>query len=257
MSFEPGPAPALEVAIASAAGAEAAELGGADRLELCNALELGGITPSAGLLEGVLAATSLPVHVLVRPRPGDFCYSAADLDTAQREARALAAQGAAGIVLGALTRDAQIDVEATARLIEAAKSVNSSIEITFHKAFDQLRMPLPALDVLAELGVDRVLSSGQAQRAVDGVTLLAAMTACSSGVEIMAGGGVLPADIAELAQRAQVDAIHFSAKQSGPAVPMSHISLGTADGANPNAYFVTDQGLIRSARAEITAVAGY
>lgn len=247
-------APALEVAIASAAGAMSAEFGGADRLELCNALELGGVTPSAGLLESVSAASSLAVHVLVRPRPGDFCYSDSELATAEHEARWLAQQGVAGIVLGALNRDGTIDAVATTRLIAAAKSAAENVEITFHKAFDQAVDPLAALELLAGLGVDRVLSSGQAQRALDGVAVLSAMAALGSGVQIMAGGGVLPADIRELSRNGQIDAVHFSAKQRGPSIPSRSISLGSADGADPNAYFVTDQALVRQARSEIAAL---
>jgi len=250
------PVPVLEIAIASAAGAVAAQLGGADRLELCNALELGGVTPSAGLTASVLAATELPVHVLVRPRPGDFCYDASEIGTAEHEAQLLARQGAAGIVLGALTGDGQIDVAATSRIIAAAKSVAPAVEITFHKAFDQSADPLPALQLLAGLGVDRVLSSGQAQRARDGIPVLSAMAAQRSGVQIMAGGGVLPADIADLSRLARVDAVHFSAKRPGPSAANVGISLGSADGADPNAYFVTDQALVRQARAEIAALAG-
>lgn len=247
--------PVLEIAIGSAAGAVSAQLGGADRLELCNALELGGVTPSAGLTESVLAATNLPVHALVRPRPGDFCYSASELSTAEQEARLLARQGVAGIVLGALTSNGRIDPLATTRIIAAARSAAPSVEITFHKAFDQTADPLQALELLAELGVDRVLSSGQAQRALDGVSVLATMRAQHSGVQIMAGGRLLPADIAELARNASVDAVHFSAKRPGPSAPNGAISLGSADGVDPNAYFVTDQALVRQARAEIAALA--
>lgn len=249
-------APALEIAVTSASGAQAAQRGGADRLELCNALELGGITPSAGLVEEVLTATSLPVHILVRPRPGDFCYDQDQLATAAREARLLARQGVAGIVLGALTRDARIDSAAAIRIIEAAKSENPDLDITFHKAFDQLADPLAALPELAGLGIDRVLSSGKAQRALDGCAVLAAMTSLASGVQVMAGGGVLPGDIPALATQSQVDAVHFSAKRSGTSTPASSISgtsisLGSADGADPNAYFVTDQALVEQARSQI------
>ncbi|NYE96315.1 copper homeostasis protein [Psychromicrobium silvestre] len=236
----------LEIAIASAAGAAAAERGGADRVELCSGLELGGLTPSAGLIEAVLEATNLPVQVLLRPRPGDFCYSEDELRTAEREARSLAHQGVTGVVLGALLPGGRVDLETTARLISAVRTIRPGAEIVFHRALDQAVDAVEALEGLAALGVDRVLTSGQASRAAGGVVCLARMVALDSGIEIMAGGGVAPKDIPALAE-AGVAAVHLSAKRKATTASSAALALGSADGQDPNAYFLTDEGLVRQA----------
>ncbi|AJT42622.1 copper homeostasis protein CutC [Psychromicrobium lacuslunae] len=243
----------LEIAIASAAGAVAAYRGGADRVELCSALELGGVTPSAGLIASVLDASELPVQALIRPRPGDFCYSPEELATAVLESVECAKQGVAGVVIGVLTPSGHVDLAATERLIEAARSVNSEIEIVFHRAIDQAVNAVDAVGSLAALGVDRVLSSGQAARAIEGLASLTAMVKANSGVQIMAGGGVRTADIPALFKEAGVAAVHLSAKAAGPAIPGATLALGSADGSDPNAYFVTDKDLVSAAAEQLNS----
>lgn len=244
---QPTRAVQLEIAIASAAGAAAAQAGGANRVELCSGLELGGLTPSAGLVDACMEAGTLPVNVLLRPRPGDFHYDESELATAEREARMLARQGVAGVVLGALRRDGTIDVPATSRLIAAVLNQSADTVITFHRAIDHVADPIAALETLAGLNVHRVLSSGQAHRAIDGLAVLKQMKSLNTDVEIMAGGGVRPEDIPVLIGRARVDAVHLSAKISGPSVPASAVALGSADQSDPNRYFITDESLVRSA----------
>lgn len=241
----------LEIAIASAAGAIAAQRGGADRLELCSALELGGVTPSAGLIAAVLEASELPLQALIRPRPGDFCYSAEELSTALLETIECTKQGVAGVVVGALTPSGHVDHAAIERLVEAARSVNSTVEIVFHRAIDHAVDAIGAVESLANIGVDRILSSGQAARAIEGLTNLAAMVEADSRVQIMAGGGVRAVDIPALINAAGVAAVHLSAKTAGPAIPGSTLALGSADGANPNAYFVTDEALVSAAAEQL------
>jgi len=265
----------LEIAVTSLGGAQTALAGGADRVELCTALEIGGVTPSQGLTEAVVA-TGLPVHALVRARGGDFVYDAADLDVMEREVRTLVAAGAAGVVVGALRLDGSLDVDAVARLATAAREAAAArsgdqggdrVEVTVHRAVDRAASPVDAVAALATLGVDRVLTSGGASRAGDGLAsgALAAMVAASGGVEVMAGGGVRVDDVAALVA-AGVAGVHLSASTTRP--PRSEIggadAVGTADaplvslgsaGAS-DAYAVTDASVVLAARAALDAAVG-
>ncbi|WP_278262597.1 copper homeostasis protein CutC [Nocardia sp. AG03] len=202
---------ALEFAVQDVAGARLARQLGADRVELCSALGgTGGITPSLGLIEGAVA-TGVPVHVLIRCRPGDFVYDEDELAVMAADAVAAMQAGAAGVVVGALTEQREVDVPALERLVEGLRLGQG--ELTFHRAVDQVSDQFAALDVLRELGFRRVLSSGGAPSCVEGLGALAALVEhADRGVEVMAGGGVRVADIAAL-RNAGVDAIHLSARR--------------------------------------------
>ncbi|NEA44338.1 copper homeostasis protein CutC, partial [Streptomyces sp. SID11385] len=183
-----GPRPALEIAVTSAAGARTAREHGADRVELCTGLELGGLTPSAALVESV-AAVGLPVQVLVRCRPGDFVHDAEELALMAAEVRSVIASGARGVVIGALTVEGGLDVDAVARLRDAAHEAGPSVEVTLHRAIDVSADPVAAAALLPALGLTRVLTSGGAPAAGQGLDRLAAMAAAAPGVQVMAGGG--------------------------------------------------------------------
>ncbi|WFN91306.1 copper homeostasis protein CutC [Gordonia sihwensis] len=180
-----------------AEGAATARANGADRVELCTALGVtGGLTPSAGLLDAV-CAVGIDVHALIRTRPGGFVYSDAEVDVLAADVAAavrLAVRlGARGVVIGALHADGTVDAGATGRLLAAARDAEQRagrrIDVTFHRAIDAAADPIAALTVLAGLGVDRVLTSGGAARAGDGLDVLRALVAADTGVEVMAGGG--------------------------------------------------------------------
>ncbi|NED15211.1 copper homeostasis protein CutC, partial [Streptomyces sp. SID9124] len=141
------PRPALEIAVTSPAGARAARENGADRVELCTALELGGLTPSAALVEAV-AAEGLPVQALVRCRPGDFVHDAEELALMAAEVRSVIASGAAGVVIGALTADGALDTDAVARLADAARATGRPVEVTLHRAVDQSADPVATAALL-------------------------------------------------------------------------------------------------------------
>ncbi|MCF8589211.1 copper homeostasis protein CutC [Gordonia liuliyuniae] len=201
---------ALEIAVQDAAGAAIALAGGADRVELCAALgATGGLTPTLGSLEAT-TATGVGVHVLIRGRPGGFVYTRAEVTTMAADIGHLVGAGASGVVIGALNEDAAVDRDATASLIAAARGAGA-VDVTFHRALDAAADPLVALQVLAELGVDRVLTSGGAPTAGDGLDVLAALVEADSGVQIMAGGGVRPDTVPELVAIG-VDAVHLSAR---------------------------------------------
>lgn len=246
--------PQLEIAVTGSSGAVVAHQNGADRVELCTALELGGLTPSQGNVERTLSETNgeLEVHALIRPRPGDFCYNRDDLATAEREVRLLVSQGVTGIVIGALDADGTIALDSTQRLIAAARESSAQIDITFHRAIDQTINAVAAVETLIDLGIDRVLSSGQSNSALDGLKTLRAMTHAGSGrLEVMAGGGVRIGDVDALVRQAGVDAVHLSAKATEGAAVSPGVSLGSSDGANPSAYFVTDPQIVEQAAAAV------
>lgn len=194
----------IEACVDSVGGAIAAEHAGARRIELCAALADGGTTPSVGMIAAVLARVSIPVVVMVRPRGGDFLYDDGELDAMRRDIAAAIDAGAEGVAVGALRRDGTVDREALATLVRAA----SPATVTFHRAFDMSRDLPEALEALAGAGVTRVLTSGAAPKAIDGVNTIAALVRQSAGrVEVMAGGGIRAADIAPLA-RAGVREVH-------------------------------------------------
>ncbi|MET3142337.1 UNVERIFIED_ORG: copper homeostasis protein [Arthrobacter sp. UYEF2] len=248
--------PALEIAVTSAAGARTAQLAGADRVELCAALELGGVTPSQGLIAAVAESTGgdLPVHVLVRPRAGGFCYSEDELRTYSLELRAVAAQGVAGAVIGTLKSSGAVDKEATRRLMAATWDVDPGLCITFHRAIDQADDVEAAMASLLDLGVQRILTSGQAAAAREGSTVLRRMVELAAGrLEIMAGGGVGVGDIGHLAAIVGVDAVHLSAKAVQHPAAGSVLPLGSADGG---AHFGTDARIVAEAVAAVRAARG-
>ncbi|MGI9823976.1 copper homeostasis protein CutC [Agromyces sp. Marseille-Q5079] len=203
----------VEIAVQDAAGVRIALTQGAARVELCQALGLGGLTPSAGLVEAAVAVAgeaSAPsfVHVLVRPRGGGFVYDADEIDTIVRDIRWAASQGAHGVVVGAATDAGSLDTDAIAAFVAAAEG----IDVTVHRVVDATPDPLGAVLQLAGLGVRRVLTSGGGADCRAGLTTLARMVDEVAGtLEIMAGGGVKVDDISALAA-VGVDAVHLSAR---------------------------------------------
>ncbi|HEV7184074.1 MAG TPA: copper homeostasis protein CutC [Leifsonia sp.] len=237
----------VEIAVQDPAGVRIALGAGVDRIELCSALSTGGLTPSAGLIAAAVAqadAAGRPgfVQVLVRPRGGGFVYTPDELDVTIADIRNARSAGAGGVVIGVLDTAGAIDAEATSRLIEAA----DGIEVTFHRAMDAVADPIDALETLIGLGVTRILSSGGEARSIDGVGMLAALTAEASGrIQIMAGGGVRVADLQAIAATG-VDAVHLSARAtvtgavSGP-------------GGGDDSYDVTSPELVHEAVAALHA----
>jgi copper homeostasis protein len=206
--------PELEIAVTSASAAGAAIACGADRVELCTALELGGVTPSQAVIDATLEVCD-DTHVLVRIRPGDFVYDADEIIQMARDAAAITAQGAAGVVIGALDPDGRLDLDAIARIAAAARSVRPDVAVTVHRAVDAGADPVAAVADLAgsDLAVTRVLTSGGAAAAGDGIATIAGMLAAAGGrIQIMSGGGVTLAAIPALVA-VGVDAVHMSAKR--------------------------------------------
>ncbi|MFI0453088.1 copper homeostasis protein CutC [Actinomadura sp. 6N118] len=207
-----------EICIDSVEGAIAAEQAGADRVELCAALFDGGITPSLGTVRAAVAAvSSIRVHVIIRPRGGDFIFDAHEVDAMEHDVALAREAGAHGVVIGALTPEGDVDRAVTTRLITAA----DGLPITFHRAFDMAADPFAALETLIDLGVDRVLTSGQEVSVLEGSPLIAELVRrAGDRIVVMPGGGVTERNVARIVTETGVKEIHFAAltEAESPAV---------------------------------------
>ena len=208
----------LEVCVDSTASALAAKRGGADRLELCADLIVGGTTPSLTLVQQVKAETGLPVRALLRPRFGDFCYDSYELAQMEQLAAELVEAGADGIVTGVLTPEGALDAGAMqpiyAAARRAAEKAGRPVACTLHRAFDVCADPFAALETARSMGLCTILTSGQAARAPQGAALLRQLTEqAGKDVEILAGAGVSAQNIPVLAAQTGVRAFHLSGKQ--------------------------------------------
>lgn len=198
--------PTVEICVGDLESAIAAEAGGADRIELCDNLSAGGTTPSVGTIAEAFRWLSVPVHVLIRPRAGDFVYTARELGVMRRDIEAAKALGASGVVIGILHEDGRVDRDRTAELAELARPLS----VTFHKAIDQACDTLEALDALIAIGVDRVLSSGARPTAVAGAVVLRSMVERAAGrIAVMAGGGLRVEHLETLVRVGGVSEIHL------------------------------------------------
>jgi copper homeostasis protein len=207
----PQPRVSVEICAGDVASAEAGQAGGAHRIELCDQLSVGGTTPSAGTIGVACRRLSIPVHVLIRPRAGDFVYSELELAVMRHDIEAAKTLGAAGVALGVLTADGTIDREQMTMLAKLARPCS----LTFHKAFDQVDDHLKALDILIELGVDRVLTSGGRATALQGAGMLAALVERAAGrLAIMAGGRLDAASLPAVIQQGKVNDVHLGSAVS-------------------------------------------
>ncbi len=197
----------LEVIATSPDDCVAAQAGGADRIELCSAMPLGGLTPSLGLLVEARTAVRLPIMAMIRPRPGGFAYSEPDFAVMLRDAELALAYGADGIVFGCLEPDGRVASTRVRALVQLAGSKES----VFHRAFDVTPDPYAALDTLIQLGVTRVLSSGQKPSALAGAANLAAYRAHVGGqLQVLPGGGITVDNVRQLLQLTGADQVHAS-----------------------------------------------
>lgn len=219
----------LEVCTGSVESVIAARDGGAARFELCSALEVGGITPSVGLMRLTREVKDIAMHVLIRPRGGDFLYNEAEIQCMEQDIIAARDCGADGVVIGALTADGNIDKTTCSRLVKAAQGMN----ITFHRAFDMCCDPFRALEEIIELGCNRILTSGLAATAEAGIPLIKRLVTTADGrIMIMPGCGVNATNAARILQETGATEIHASARKSvGSAMLFRHngVSMGNPD----------------------------
>lgn len=179
----------LEICANSIESALNAQNGGADRVELCTELSVGGVTPSKGMIQMARELLDIPLYVLIRPRSGDFHYSIMELEIMKEDIAYCAEIGCDGVVIGALTQDRKIDEAKTMLLMQEA----GFMDVTFHKAFDEVQNQFEALDTLKEIGVQRILTSGGAQTAVQGIDVIGELIEeADEEVIVMPGGGIRP-----------------------------------------------------------------
>lgn len=236
----------LEVCVDSAEGLAAALSGGADRIELCAALELGGLTPPAGLVAEA-AGAGVPVHAMIRTRPGDFVYSEAEVRAMQAEIAAMRAAGLGGVVIGASLPDGRLDLAALGRLCAAAEGLDR----TLHRAVDLTPDPEEAVEQAAGLGFDRILTSGGAVRVVDGLGRLERMHRAAAGrLAVMPGSGITPQTLHPVLQRVPAREIHASCAGTVPQSPAA-IRLNFAGPERRE----TDSARVRALRAAMTDLA--
>jgi len=203
----------VEVCVDSVASARAAERGGAQRVELCGDLLEGGITPSLGLIAVVRSRISIGLHLIIRPRPGDFCYSDEEFESMQRDIEFAKAQGADGVALGILHPDGTVDIPRTRSLVQRARPM----AVTFHRAFDMSPDLLRALEDVCATGADRILTSGGEQQCVKGIPPISQLVKSARGrTIIMAAGGIRIHNVAAIVHETAVSEIHV-----GLAVPVS------------------------------------
>jgi copper homeostasis protein len=236
----------LEICVDDLAGLRAAAEGGADRVELCSALALGGLSPSPAFAALALGS-GLVVHAMVRPRAGDFVYSREELALMAAEIRALVSTGVHGVVVGATREDGSPDHDALARLRDAA----DGIDIVLHRAIDLAPDLCAAVELAASLGFDHVLSSGGARTASEGMNLLSMMVEASAGrLAIMAGSGVNAENVADLVRTTGVRAAHASASgQCAWADPrVASFNFG------PPAKRYTDPSAVAAIRAALDSI---
>ncbi|NMB43733.1 MAG: copper homeostasis protein CutC, partial [Clostridiales bacterium] len=196
----------LEVCVDSVESAINATEGGANRLELCGNLIIGGTSPSPCLYKEVRKRVSNVINVLIRPRFGDFCYSDYEFEIMIKEVEMFRDLGADGVVIGILKPDGSLDIDRMKELVSAAGDMN----VTLHRAFDVCKDPFEALESVAELGIDTILTSGQEKNAYEGRNLLKDLVARSSGkVDILLGGGVSADVIKELRPFTKAKSFHM------------------------------------------------
>ncbi len=220
----------IEVCVDSVASAVAAQRGGADCIELCSDLLEGGVTASAGLLATVRSRISIGLHTIIRPRPGDFCYTDEEFEVMLRDIEIAKEAGADGVVVGVLEAAGTVDIRRTRMLVEAARP----LAVTFHRAFDMCLDQLASLEDVCTTGVDRLLTSGGEQQCQQGIATIAQLVRRSQGrIAIMAGGGIRHHNVAEIIGRTGVREIHvgLGTPVASPALSgKPRISVGKARG---------------------------
>jgi copper homeostasis protein len=195
----------LEVCVDSVESAVAAQQGGAGRVELCADLVHGGITPSIGMIKAVRQNVSLKIHVMIRPRRGDFCYSESEFEVMKKDIQEVRNLGVDGVVFGVLKQDSAIDAEKTASLIQIARPLS----VTFHRAFDESVDLISSLSELIRLGVDRVLTSGGEPSVEAGInTLVELVRRAGTSAKILAGGGITLENVARVVERGGIEEGH-------------------------------------------------
>lgn len=235
----------LEICVDSIESAQNAQIAGADRVELCANLPEGGTTPSFGTIISVRNNLDIGVHVLIRPRGGDFLYTDPEYDIMRRDIDICGEAGVDGIVIGILTSDGNIDIERTAKLVEYAKPMS----VTFHRAFDMCADPMRGIEDIIKTGSHRLLTSGQKNKATDGAGLIQKLISLASNrLIIMPGGGLDDRNIVSLIKATGASEYHLTGRktiQSGMEFRKSEVVMSGLTGYDEYSRKVADIDMIK------------
>ena len=239
----------VEVCVDSLDSAIAAERGGANRVELCGSLVEGGVTPSAGLIATARQKISIGLHVMIRPRAGDFYYSADEFEVMRRDVLMAKQLGAEGVVFGILDADANVDIQRTRALVDLARP----LKVTYHRAFDMSADLFRSLEQVMETGADRILTSGGAKTALEGAaTLRRLVEQAGKRAVIMACGGINDQNVQAVVEETAVREIHVGLRTAA-ASPMRYrnenISMGSIEGNEYQRYIVLEEKVARLIQA--------
>jgi copper homeostasis protein len=236
----------LEICVDNVESAIDAQNAGADRIELCGSLPEGGTTPGYGTISSARNNLTIGLHVIIRPRGGDFLYSDLDFDIMRRDIEVCGECGADGVVIGLLLPDGTIDVDRTAKLIEFARPMS----VTFHRAFDLCNDPFKELEKVIDAGADRLLTSGQTNRAEEGIEVIRQIiTQAADRLKIMPGSGINPANISKIARGTGAKEFHLTGRkviESDMIYRKSGISMGGSNDISEYSRKVADPDVIRS-----------
>ena len=241
-----------EICVDSVAGVRAAKASGAGRVELCASLIEGGITPSRGMIRQARTVSGIKLHVIIRPRGGDFLFDDDEFASMEADIETAKAEGADGVVIGQLTADGRIDVPRARELTARARP----LAVTFHRAFDMTPDPFEALEALVELGIDRVLTSGQEASVLEGLPLIGTLVErAGQRIIVMPGGGITLRNVDRIVNAAKPREIHFAALElvaGGMQFRRPHVFMGGE--LRPPVFdrFVTSADTIRAVMKKST-----
>jgi copper homeostasis protein len=241
----------LEICCGSIDDAIESEKGGADRVELCSALFLGGLTPSIGTIQEAKSRLKIPIIVMVRPRGGGFCYTDAEFATMERDTTAAIEAGADGIVFGILQPDGKIDRHRSQRI---CKLIGDK-QAVFHRAFDVTPDPFAALDELIDCGIARILTSGQKDTVPQGIDMIRKLVErAGDRIEILPGGGIHPYRVREIAEKTGCKQIHLTAWKTAKDLSTHanpEVTFGGALHPPEDRYQITDVNLVKEIAAKL------
>jgi copper homeostasis protein len=236
----------LEICVDNSESFSTAIKNGADRIELCSSLREGGLTPSYAFMEAALKVGT-PVFMMIRPRSCDFLYTDNEIEIMHRDIHAAKKLGAPGVVFGVLTADGEINFPVMKSLVKEA----SGLEVTCHRAFDQVRDMFQAVDALVDLGVKRILTSGQAENPYSGMDVLQKIVSYARKRVMIMAAGITPATVNEIIVKTGVDEVHSAASMSRKS-GMSYVRSDAKMGHGEDFYMnVVDGELVRGIKAEI------